>query len=74
MDIIIPNSHIEAEQFADWLRSQGHTVTVSSDGDADGAVLSRVAQAPAYVDGRWTATDEDARETLNDLWEGYCRS
>ena len=49
----------EAEDFAVWLESRGHSATV---GDSTGD----------YVDGSWTSTDAAAAAVLTRLWGEYC--
>ena len=53
--------YVEAEQFADWLRKQGHTVKI---GNSTGT----------YVEGAWGSADNDADEVMGRLWSEYCES
>ena len=59
--IEIPCDAAEGEEFAAWLRSQGHEAFV---GRSTGG----------YVDGELTSHSDDARETMSRLWDAYCNS
>lgn len=59
--VVIAVDHEESREFSAWLNAQGHTATV---GDS----------TANYVDGDSTASDEDANEIMNNLWDAYCRS
>ena len=49
----------EAQEFLQYLKSQGHAASIGSEtGD--------------YIDGVLTSTDEDANETMRKLWSDYC--
>lgn len=50
-----------AHEFAAWLNEKGHTAKI---GNSTGS----------YVDGRWTCSDEEAREIMNSLWDEFCNS
>jgi len=51
----------EAEEFAAWLRAQGHEANV-------GATTGNL------LDGVSTANSYEAQQTINALWESYCAS
>lgn len=51
----------EAEEFVTWLNANGHIAEISDD-------------TGNRIDGVWTVTNEDAAQSLNDLWIGYCNS
>lgn len=42
-------------QFAEWLREQGHTVTLDN-------------PSGSYVNGRWCVSDDWANQVISDLW------
>jgi len=57
--VVISCDNDEANQFAAWLNTNGHTATV---GNSTGN----------YIDGTWTSADGDADEIMQALWSAYC--
>jgi len=51
----------ETEQYAEWLRAQGHTVKLGT-------------STGTYINGVWTSTDEELSELSNKFWNSYCES
>jgi hypothetical protein len=61
MTIELACDHEEAEQFAAWLRQQGHTVTIG-------------ASTGNYIDRHGTGTSQELSDKFNNLWDAYCAS
>ena len=59
MKIEIAVDNENAEEFATWLQGQGHDAHVGT-------------STGNYIDGTWTATDEQANEIMRGLWDRYC--
>ncbi len=57
----VESDNIEADQFVVWLNDQGHSASISDN-------------TGAYIDGRYVASDEDARDIMCGLWDSYCKS
>lgn len=49
----------ERDAFVAWLISKDHDAMASY-------------STGSYVDGRWTSNNEDAQQTLNELWDDFC--
>jgi len=58
MKIELACDHYDAEEFAAWLRENGHDITIGS------SVFN-------YVDGVRTSSDDSANEILYQLWKEY---
>lgn len=57
--IEVASDTAELETFVQWLCDHGHNATIGrSTGD--------------YINGVWTAHNEEARAIINKLWEDYC--
>ena len=59
--IILACDTHEGGAFRFWLEKQGYDASIGS-------------STGNYIDGVWTATDEDANRKMNQLWDEYCSS
>ena len=58
MRIEIATDTISADEFCNWLNSQGHDATVGS-------------STGSYIDGEWTSTDDSAARIYRELWDAF---